>query len=87
MLLQDEVNPAKIKAFTRALRTKLLDPKSEFGRAYLRILVNEIRMDGNQATISGSYAAMTQAVAEMKMGTKLAPTPILDWRPEHESNV
>ncbi len=30
---------------------------------------------------------MAQAVAEMKMGTKLVPTPILDWRPEHESNV
>ena len=85
--MQDEVNLAKINSFTRALRTKLLDPQSEFGKAYLRILVNEIRMDGNQATISGSYVSMTQAVGEMKMGTKLVPTLILDWRPEHESNV
>jgi len=43
--------------------------------SYLKLLVNEIRVKGNQAEISGSYSALANAVAEMKMGT-LGRVPI-----------
>ena len=56
----------QLEAFTKALRTKLLDRKSGFGKEYLKLLVSEIRIKGNKAEISGSYSALAHAVEETK---------------------
>lgn len=82
----ENINPAMIGAFTKVLRKKLLDTESPFGKVYLRLLVDEIRVEGKQATITGSYSAMAQAMAEMKTGTLLVPTFILDWRTNQSSS-
>ncbi len=61
-----EIKQNQLEAFTKALRTKLLDIKSGFGKEYLKLLVSEIRIKGNQAEITGSYSALAHAVAETK---------------------
>ncbi|MGO8753765.1 MAG: recombinase family protein, partial [Gallionellaceae bacterium] len=76
-----------INAFTKALRNKLLDRDSSFGKEYLRLLVSEIRINGNTARISGSYAALAGAVAEAKLGTlEKVPRFVPNWLPDLDSN-
>jgi site-specific DNA recombinase len=83
----ENINPALISAFTNAVRKKFMDKDSAFAKSYLQMLVDEIRVEENQAVITGSHAAMAMAVAEMKVGTQMVPTFLSDWRPRHESNV
>jgi site-specific DNA recombinase len=82
----DDINPGLIEAFSRVLRNKLQDPASRFGRDYLNLLIKEIRVAGNQATVTGSHAAVAQAIAQMQMGTQMVPTFISDWRARRDSN-
>jgi site-specific DNA recombinase len=74
-------------AFTRALRTRLLDTGSEFGKAYLNLLVDEIRLDGNELRIKGSFQALARVFTQAN-GRKLGevPSSIPDWRPHGDSN-
>jgi site-specific DNA recombinase len=56
-----------IQAFCAALKDKLRDKASNFGNEYLKLLVNEIRVDKKEVRLSGSYAAMAGALS---MSTK-----------------
>jgi hypothetical protein len=42
------VNAETVKAFLRALEDRFNDPSSGPGKAYLRLLVDEIKLDGNK---------------------------------------
>lgn len=80
----DLLRPKQIGAFSKALRAKLLDRNSSFGKEYLKLLVNEIRIEGKQAQITGSYAALASAVAETKMGAlDRVPRFVPNWLPDH----
>jgi site-specific DNA recombinase len=50
-----------IEAFSKALEARLKDVRTGFGKGYLRVLVDEIRLEGNQLTIRGSYARLGDA--------------------------
>jgi len=52
-----KVGPKAIAAFSRSLREKLLEPGSKFAREYLKVLVGEISLQGNQVHITGSSTA------------------------------
>ncbi len=83
----DLLKPQHIKAFSTVLRSKLLDRKSKFGKEYLKLLVNEIRIEGNEAQMSGSYAALAGAIAETKKGTLgRVPTFVSNWLLDLGSN-
>ena len=83
----DFLKPQHINAFTKALRSKLLDRGSKFGKEYLRVLVNEIRIAGNEAQISGSYSALAGAITETKKGTLgRVPTFASNWLTSSDSN-
>ena len=43
-----------IEAFCRAVRAEILDEASEFGKRYLGLLVEEIRVEGQTAVMRGS---------------------------------
>lgn len=79
----------RIQAFTQALRTRLLDRASGFGKQYLKLLVDEIRIEGNRAEMTGSYAALAAVVAQggpdTNKGTAV-PRFMPDWRPQGGSN-
>jgi hypothetical protein len=51
-----------IDPFTRLVRAKLLE-NGAFAKEYLRLLVSEIRVNKREVQITGSYAALAQAVA------------------------
>ena len=75
--------PKYLGAFCKALQAKLMDEGSGFGRQYLRLLVDEIRVEGNQVVIRGSHAALARAVAGNGEGTPGAGVPSIgpDWLP------
>ena len=83
----NKLTPAHVQKFTRVLRTRLLDTASGFGKAYLNLLVDEIRLDGNELHIKGSDRALARAVSLSKEG-KLGGVPsfVPEWRPEGDSN-
>ena len=66
---------------------KLMDRSSGFGKEYLRRLVSEIRLTGNQAEMSGSKAALVYAVTQMEAGSPLTvPTSVPGWLLDLGSN-
>ncbi len=80
--------PGRVKAFCAALRAKMLDARSEFGRRYLRLLVEEVRVQGHSVVMRGSYAAVAQAVATRNLGTRdVVPRFGLGWLPNKDSNL
>ena len=83
----DLLKPQHIKAFSKALRAKLLDRNSRFGKDYLKLLVNEIKIVGNEAHISGSYDALAYAITETKKGApQRVPTFVSNWLLDLGSN-
>jgi hypothetical protein len=39
-------------------------------KGYLKLLVDEIRVDGNKVCVRGSHAVLAVAIAETKLGTR-----------------
>ena len=84
----NKITPAHVQKFTRALRTRLLDVTSGFGKAYLNLLVGEIRLEGDELHIQGNYRALARAVSLSKEGKLVSlPSFIPEWRARHDSNV
>jgi site-specific DNA recombinase len=81
------LKPGYIDAFAQVLRTRLLGDK-HLAKQYLRLLVTAIRLTGQELKITGSYAALAQAVAQTKTGTHDAvPTFDPKWLPDQGSNL
>jgi len=59
---QQFLSSGHVSAFCQALKSRLLDRSSGFGKRYLRLLVDEIRVEGKAVKIRGSYSALAQAV-------------------------
>ncbi len=82
------VNPETVKAFCGALKERFNDPTSGLGKAYLRLLVDEIRLDGNELVVTGSHRRLADAIGFMQK-RKLGEVPsfVRDWRPGQDSNL
>ena len=80
------VLPSQVSAFSKVIRAKLRDRSSTFAKDYLRSVVDEIRVEGNTATISGSYERLIAAVANKKEGTVTVPSFMRHWRAWQDSN-
>ena len=80
------LQPKHIAAFTLSLKTKLFNNRS-FAKAYLKLLVDEIRVEKKEITLRGSHAALAQAAAETNPGT-LGGVPrfVPNWLPDQDSN-
>ncbi len=74
----DQIKPVHVAAFCFALKNKLQDKSSGLGKEYLKLLVDEVRVDGNTVCVRGSYAVLAAAIAETKLGTQ---TPARGWVP------
>ena len=81
------VNADTVKAFCTALKERFTDPASGLGKAYLRLLVDEIRLDGNELVVSGSHRRLADAFGFMQK-RKLGEVPsfVNDWRARRDSN-
>jgi len=57
-----------------------LDRNSSFGKDYLKVLVKEIKVNGNLAEVTGSYGALAGAIIGTKKGADLSvPTFVSNW--------
>lgn len=83
----NQLGVMNIDTFCSAMKQKLKDKSSNFGKDYLRLLVEEIEINGNEAVIRGNDIALAGAVSKTKMGT-LPRVPIFlpDWLPGTDSN-
>ena len=81
------VNADTVQAFCTALKERFTDPTSGLGKAYLRLLVDEIRLDGNELVVTGSHRRLADAIGFMQK-RKLGEVPsfVNDWRARQDSN-
>ena len=77
-----------MQAFCAALKERFGDATSGLGKAYLRLLVDEIRLAGNELVISGSHRRLADAIGFMQK-RKLGQVPsfVNDWRARQDSNL
>ena len=76
-----------VRAFCNALRKRLHDPGSSFGKQYLRLLVKDVRITGKEIRMRGSYEALAQTVAFKNLGTpEGVPRFVPAWRALRDSN-
>jgi len=47
---------------------KLLDKGSHFGKEYLKLLVDDMQVQGREIKVRGGYSALAMAKAEKKLG-------------------
>jgi site-specific DNA recombinase len=63
-----DIGTNRIKGFCNTLQTKLFDKESKFGKEYLKLLVEEIRIDGKDVRMSGGYADVANALQKNGSG-------------------
>jgi hypothetical protein len=82
------ISTKHIEAFCLALKKRFNDPDSGFGKGYLRLLVDEIRIEDKQATIKGSYGALAQVISGMNPENSggSVPSSMRGWRARRDSN-
>ncbi len=86
-LVVRRVKPDTVKAFCSALKERFADPTSGLGKAYLRLLVDEIRLDGNDLVVTGSHRRLAHAIGFMekrKLGE--VPSDVNDRGARRDSN-
>ena len=82
-----QLGAKNVSAFCQALKDKLRDRESHFGKEYLRLLVEEIRIEGKEVRIKGSYSALAGMLQKTKVGVlEGVPTFGDDWLPGPDSN-
>ena len=77
-----------IAVFCSALKERFFDKASNFGKEYLKLLVDEITVVKREVHLTGSYAALASALCVgTKRGTlETVPSFGLDWLPISDSN-
>ena len=78
---------AALSGFCEALKDRLTDPASGFGKAYLRLLVDEVRLEGRELKIRGSYTRLADAIGlleKKKLGE--VPSFVRNWRARWDLN-
>ncbi len=82
-----ELAPKTVNAFCNNLKEKLSDRSGHFGKEYLRLLVEEIRVEGEEIRIRGGYAALAGMLQKTKVGLlDGVPTFGGSWLPGPDSN-
>ena len=82
-----QLGPKKIETFCKALKQRLQDKESNFGKEYLRLLVDEIKVEGKEVRLRGSYGAVAGLLNKTKVGLREeVPTFGTSWLPELDSN-
>ena len=81
------MNAGTVKSFCTALKERFADPISGLGKAYLRLLVDEIRLDGDERVVTGSHRRFPDGngfMQKRKLGE--VPSFVNDWRARRDSN-
>ena len=69
-----------VQAFCKALKAKMFDVQSGFGKQYLRLLVDEIQVWERKVVIRGSHASLAQVAINKGLDTpSKVPSPWSNW--------
>ena len=82
-----KLNASTLEAFSNVLKARLKDVGNGFGKAYLRLLVDEIRLEGSELKIRGSYAKLGDAfgmLEKLRLGEVPSLVPV--WRARQDLN-
>ena len=82
----DILNPKRVEQFAKAMRSVMTERRNTTGKAYLRLLIDEIRIEKNQATITGKNTALAFAMLENTKADAVVPTFVPNWLPDLDSN-
>ena len=82
------IGETHVNGFCKALKSKFFDRASIFSKEYLKLLVDEIRVQQRQITIRGSYLALAHALSTKKLGNpEWVPSFGGVWLPGQDSNL
>lgn len=79
-----DISTKRLDAFSKALRDRIRDPKAPLARSYLRLFVDEIRVTGREAVISGSSLVLAHAAIQGGEPDASVLSSVLEWRPQGE---
>ena len=85
----EHIKASQVYMFAKTLKAKLLAKDSAIAKSYLNLLVDQIIIKDDAATMKGSYRALANAAAlgEIKVGhLKQVPTSMHDWCARRDSN-
>ena len=84
----EHLKASQVDAFGKVLRQKLLAKDSPLAKRYLTLLVDEIVVEDQAATIKGSYGALASTLQQMKRGASnnQVPSFMSEWRARRDSN-
>ena len=83
----DQIKTSQLDTFAKTLKAKLLAKDSALAKSYLNLLVDEIVVKDQTATMRGSHAALAQLAANQGNQSNQVPTFIPDWCARQESNL
>ena len=82
-----KIKSKNIEKFCTTLKARLKDKTQKFGKDYLRLLVDEIKIKGKEIYLKGSYSALTGSLLNKKVDTlHRVPTFFSPWLPGTDSN-
>ncbi|MDH3439082.1 MAG: hypothetical protein OEN48_19160 [Betaproteobacteria bacterium] len=81
------VNADTVKAFCAALLERFTNPTSGLGKANLRLVVDEIKLDGSELVVRGSHRRLADAIGFMEK-RKLGEVPsfVNVWRARRDES-
>ncbi|MGE3480449.1 MAG: recombinase family protein [Gammaproteobacteria bacterium] len=81
------IKPSQVETFGRVLREKLLAKDSDMAKRYLSLLVDEVVVKDDTATVRGSYDALASTLHVIQGGkVDQVPRFIPSWRARRDSN-
>ena len=87
-IVLDKVDSARIDSFCEALKARMSDSQSRLGKAYLGLLVDEIRLEGDEIKMRGGYGRLADAIGQTdKLILGEVPSHVMEWRPRQDSNL
>jgi site-specific DNA recombinase len=82
-----KLSKKNIMSFCCALKEMLLDRTSQFGKQYMRLLLDEIRVIKKEVHLRGSYAALASALSSgSSRALNTVPSFVPYWLPSADSN-
>jgi len=81
-----DTGPKRINAFCSTVRAKLSDKESTFGKEYLKLMVEEIRVKGKDVSMRGRYSDVVNAMQKTALGFPVGlPRASSVWLPMLDS--
>ena len=81
------LTPERIKAFTKLMHDKLENGDVQARKAYLRVVISEIRVDDDKVSIIGDKATLSAVIAGQNGTNTNVSGFVRKWRARNDSNV